>query len=75
MATITVEEVRMPKLDGQRVALRGRVAPDTHTRAVLAARERGLSLSDYLGMLIDHDTEGREITPTRQEELPFAASA
>ncbi|WP_245861891.1 hypothetical protein [Georgenia soli] len=65
----------MPKLDGRRVALRGRVAPDTHTRAVLAARERGLSLSDYLGMLIDRDTEGREITPSLQEELPLTKSA
>lgn len=75
MATITAEEVRMPKLDGRRVALRGRVLPDTHARAVVAAREHGLSLSDYLGMLIDRDTSGDQSDPPRQTELPLTRSA
>lgn len=43
----------MPKLDGNRVALRGRVFPDQYRRAHAAASECGLSLSDYLGALID----------------------
>lgn len=59
----------MPKLDGNRVAIRGRVAPDTHARAVIAARDQGLSLSDYLGKLINQDT-GVDSMTTRQE-LPI----
>lgn len=62
----------MPKLDGNRVAIRGRVAPDTHERAVAAARDQGLSLSDYLGRLIDRDT-GVTQTTLRQE-LPIQAA-
>ncbi|WP_052207403.1 hypothetical protein [Sinomonas humi] len=42
-----------PKLDGSRVALRGRVLPDQHKRATEDALEAGLSLSEYLGALID----------------------
>ena len=69
-----MDEIRQPKLDGHRVALRGRVWPDTHRRAVQAARERGLSLSDYVGLLIDADT-GAERTdrPSQQEALDIPA--
>jgi hypothetical protein len=45
-----------PKLDGQRVALRGRVLPEQHARASAQAAEHGLSLSEYLGALIDRDS-------------------
>lgn len=44
-----------PKLDGNRVALRGRIFPIQHRRAHDAAHEAGLSLSDYLGALVDKD--------------------
>lgn len=44
-----------PKLDGNRVALRGRVFPAQHARAHEAASRHGLSVSDYLGALIDRD--------------------
>lgn len=62
----------MPKLDGNRVAIRGRVRPETHERAVEAARQQGLSLSDYLGRLIDRDT-GVSMT-SGQQELPIQAA-
>ena len=73
LGTMEQVEVRMPKLDGNRVALRGRVLPDTHERAVLAARERGLSLSDYLARLIDLDTVPG-FDATDREELPIPAA-
>lgn len=44
-----------PKLDGLRVALRGRISPAQHKRAHEAAGRYGLSVSDYLGALIDRD--------------------
>ena len=66
-------DVHVPKLDGHRVALRGRVYPDTHRRAVIAARERGLSLSDYLASLIDADTGVRTPLPSTQEALDISA--
>lgn len=44
-----------PKLDGNRVALRGRLLPDQHKRAHMAAYSHGLSLSEYVGALIDRD--------------------
>jgi hypothetical protein len=62
----------MPKLDGNRVAIRGRVRPETHERAVAAARRQGLSLSDYLGRLIDRDTGGA--IASGQQELPIQAA-
>lgn len=62
----------MPKLDGNRVALRGRVLPDTHQRATRAAAQNGLSLSDYLAMLIERDTLSGMVSQTRQETLPIA---
>ena len=68
------QEVRMPKLDGNRVALRGRVLPDTHARAARAAAVNGLSLSDYLAMLIDRDTANGQESQTRQETLPIPAA-
>lgn len=69
---IAERDVHSPKLDGHRVALRGRVFPDTHRRATLAAREHGLSLSDYLASLIDADTKGTNLSAsTRQQELPL----
>lgn len=64
----------MPKLDGNRVALRGRVLPDTHARAIRAAAINGLSLSDYLAMLIERDTANGQISKTRQETLPIPAA-
>lgn len=42
-----------PKLDGQRVALRGRVLPAQHARASAQAAQYGMSLSEYLAALID----------------------
>lgn len=45
-----------PKLDGHRVALRGRVFPEQHVRATIQAARHGLSLSDYLAALIDRDS-------------------
>ena len=42
-----------PKLDGNRVALRGRVQPAQHARATAQAAAHGLTLSDYLAALID----------------------
>jgi len=45
-----------PKLDGRRVALRGRVFPEQHARATTQAARHGLSLSDYLAALIDRDS-------------------
>lgn len=62
----------MPKLDGNRVAIRGRVAPETHRRAVEAARNQGISLSDYLGRLIDRDTG--VLQTSTQQELPIQAA-
>lgn len=44
-----------PKLDGNRVALRGRLLPAQHKRAHEAAHSHGLSLSEYVGALIDRD--------------------
>lgn len=45
-----------PKLDGQRVALRGRVLPEQHARATTQAAQHGMSLSEYLAALIDRDS-------------------
>lgn len=44
-----------PKLDGLRVALRGRISPAQHKLAHEAASRYGLSVSDYMGALIDRD--------------------
>lgn len=74
LGTVEHVEVRMPKLDGNRVALRGRVAPETHEKAVLAARHNGLSLSDYLAMLIERDTAHGQVSATHREELPIPAA-
>jgi hypothetical protein len=54
-----------PKLDGHRVALRGRVLPQQHARARTQAARHGLSLSDYLAALIDRDSG----LPTRLEAI------
>lgn len=64
----------MPKLDGNRVALRGRVIPNIHERAIRAAAVNGLSLSDYLAMLIERDTANGQVSKTRQETLPIPAA-
>lgn len=62
-----------PKLDGNRVALRGRIYPDQHKRAHEAADSHGLSLSDYLGALIDRDCGlPNKIDNRHQESLPMA---
>lgn len=69
-------EVQQPKLDGHRVPMRARVFPDTHRRATLAARERGMSLSEYLALLVDEDTGVAHASRTavfRQEALPDTA--
>lgn len=55
-----------PKLDGHRVALRGRVLPQQHARAKTRAARHGLSLSDYLAALIDRDSG----LPTRLDQEP-----
>jgi hypothetical protein len=55
-----------PKLDGHRVALRGRVLPEQHARARTRAARYGLSLSDYLAALIDSDSG----LPTRLDQEP-----
>jgi hypothetical protein len=55
-----------PKLDGHRVALRGRVLPQQHARARTRAARHGLSLSDYLAALIDRDSG----LPTRLNQEP-----
>ncbi|MCX8456548.1 hypothetical protein [Paenarthrobacter ureafaciens] len=63
----------MPKLDGNRVPLRGRVYPVQHKRAHEAAAKHNLSLSDYLGALIDR-AEGlpnKIDNPDRQGALPI----
>jgi len=67
-------DVQQPKLDGFRVALRGRVSPELHASATRAARARGLSLSDYLASLIaaDTGTTGRS-TESRQGALDISA--
>ncbi len=60
----------MPKLDGNRVALRGRIFPDQHKRAHEDAASHGLSLSDYLGALIDRERglpNKLDNTPEQQE--------
>jgi hypothetical protein len=57
-----------PKLDGHRVALRGRVLPEQHARATTQAARHGLSLSDYLAALIDRDSG----LPTRLDQEPEA---
>jgi hypothetical protein len=62
----------LPKLDGNRVALRGRVLPDTHARAAQAAAVRGLSLSDYLAMLIEQDTTTAQSHHLHESRLPIA---
>lgn len=65
-----------PKLDGNRVALRGRVFPDQWKRAHLAADTHGLSLSDYLGALIDRDAGlPNKIDNSQQEALPIAKAS
>lgn len=63
----------IPKLDGNRVALRGRVFPQQWRQAHSAASAHGLSLSDYLGALIDRDAGlPNKIDNTQQEALPIA---
>lgn len=57
-----------PKLDGHRVALRGRVSPEQHARATTQAARHGLSLSDYLAVLIDRDSG----LPTPLDQEPAA---
>lgn len=57
-----------PKLDGHRVALRGRVLPEQHARATKQAAQHGLSLSDYLAALIDRDSG----LPTKLDDKPDA---
>ena len=65
-----------PKLDGHRVALRGRIYPEQHKRAHDAAFENGLSLSDYLGALIDRDRGlPNKLDQKRQEALPIAEAS
>lgn len=65
-----------PKLDGNRVALRGRLYPDQHKRAHEAATHHGLSLSDYVGALIDRDAGlPNKIDDARQEALPIAKAS
>lgn len=62
-----------PKLDGNRVALRGRVFPKQWRQAHAAAAAHGLSLSDYLGALIDRDAGlPNKIDNSQQEALPIA---
>lgn len=62
----------MPKLDGNRVPLRGRVFPEQHKRAHEAALRNGLSLSDYLGALVDRDAGlPNKIDDKNQEALPM----
>lgn len=66
----------MPKLDGNRVALRGRVFPDQHSRATAAAKECHLSLSDYLGALIDKAAGlPNKIDSDYQEALTFTKAS
>lgn len=55
-----------PKLDGRRVAMRGRVLPAQHARAKSQVARHGLSLSDYLAALIDRDSG----MPTRLNQEP-----
>lgn len=65
-----------PKLDGHRVALRGRVLPQQHVRATTQAARHGLSLSDYLAALIDRDSglptrldnEAKALTPSASSQ-------
>lgn len=57
------------KLDGNRVALRGRILPETKLRANAAAAARGLTLSDYLASLIIADTGGVDPSATSQGTL------
>jgi hypothetical protein len=65
-----------PKLDGNRVALRGRIYPDQHKRAHEAAQQHGLSLSDYLGALIDRDSGlPNKLDDANQEALPISRMA
>ena len=65
-----------PKLDGHRVALRGRIYPDQHKRAHEAASQHGLSLSDYLGALIDRDNGlPNKLDNKDQEALPIAKAS
>lgn len=65
-----------PKLDGNRVALRGRLFPDQHKRAHEAALSHGLSLSDYVGALIDRDAGlPNKIDDAMQEALPIAKAS
>lgn len=62
-----------PKLDGNRVALRGRVFPDQWKRAHEGADAHGLSLSEYLGALVDRDHGlPNKIDNSQQEALPIA---
>lgn len=65
-----------PKLDGNRVALRGRIYPDQHKRAHEAAHQHGLSLSDYLGALIDRANGlPNKLDNADQEALPIAKAS
>ncbi len=65
-----------PKLDGNRVALRGRLLPEQHKRAHEAAHAHGLSLSEYVGALIDRDAGlSNKIDDTQQEALPIAKAS
>lgn len=63
-----------PKLDGHRVALRGRVFPAQHARATIQAARHGLSLSDYLAALIDRDSGLPTVLDNRPEALTPEAS-
>lgn len=63
-----------PKLDGKRVALRGRVLPEQHARASAQAARNGLSLSEYLAVLIDRDSGLPTILDMNEETLIPRAS-
>jgi hypothetical protein len=64
-----------PKLDGQRVALRGRVLPAQHARASAQAARHGLSLSEYLAALIDRDSGLPTRLDNEPEALPIAKAS
>lgn len=49
------DQYRAPKLDGLRIPLKLRVAPERHKHAWIRAHEIGISMADYVAALIDRD--------------------
>lgn len=69
-----------PKMDGARMALRGRIPPKQHRQLHLLAQYYGCTISDVVIAFIDHEFGEPSLLdsdpndgPQAQEELPVSA--